>query len=211
MRPYFKNAKERLEILSPYFVPGRKGVARLAEFVKKGIKVRVMTNSLASTDGVLAQSGYQKHRIKLLRAGVELYELKPESYDQELKRAQYSKSGLHAKMYSFDRKAIFIGSFNMDQRSANINTEIGIVYEVPKLASDITTRIEEGTTEKAYKLELVTVPPNKDDSFPTEDYRVEWISQEDGKEVRYTKDPHTNGWNRFVVWFYSILPIESQL
>jgi len=211
VRPYRENIKEYLEILSPYFVPGKKGVAHLAELVKKGVKVRVITNSLASTDGVLAQSGYQKYRLKLLRAGVELYELKSGSYNKELKRAKHSKSGLHAKLYSFDRKAIFIGSFNLDQRSANINTEAGIVYEVPKFALDIINRLDKGKDDKAYKLELITAPPNKDDSFPTEDYRVEWVSQEDGKEVRYTQDPHTTGWNRFVVWFYGILPIESQL
>jgi len=209
--PYFRNVKESLEILSPYFVPGKKGVALLTDLVKKGIKVRVITNSLSSTDGVLAQSGYQKHRIKLLRAGVELYELKPNAVKKSLRRSKHAKSGLHAKVYNFDRKAIFIGSFNLDQRSSNINTEVGVVYKIPELAFTAASRLKKGAENSAYKLELITEPPNKNDSFPTEDYRVEWVSNEDGKEVRYTKDPHTNGWDRFVVWFYGILPIESQL
>jgi len=209
--PYFRNVNERLEILSPYFVPGKRGVTFLSDLVKKGIKVRVITNSLASTDGVLAQSGYQKYRIKLLRAGVELYELKPNAVKKSLRRSKHAKSGLHAKVYDFDRKAVFIGSFNLDQRSSNINTEVGVVYKIPELAGEVASRLEKGVETSAYKVELITLPPNKNDSFPTEDFRVEWVSQENGKEIRYTKDPNTSGWDRFVVWFYGILPVESQL
>lgn len=85
----------------------------------------------------MAQSGYARHRIELLKGGIELYELKTDSKtkaSRSLRRGAKAKSGLHAKTYIFDREEVFIGSFNFDKRSANINAEVGIIYQIPEMA-----------------------------------------------------------------------------
>ncbi len=114
LKSYLKSEIEEVshtfELISPYFVPGSKGIWFLTEMVKRGIKVRVVTNSLSSTDGVIAQSGYSRSRIKLLAGGVELYELKADSRtkaSKSLRRGRKAKSGLHAKVYVFDVGIIY--------------------------------------------------------------------------------------------------------
>jgi len=120
LEPYVKKINKSFEIISPYFVPGEAGVAYLTDMVKKGVKVTVLTNSLSSTDGLMAQSGYSRRRYDLLEGGVKLYELKTKTHhkvSKSLRRGEKAKSALHAKTYIFDRKQVFIGSFNFDQRS----------------------------------------------------------------------------------------------
>lgn len=205
MRPYLENTAGTFEMISPYFVPGSEGTEYLSGLVNKGIKVRVITNSLSSTDSILAQSGYSRQRTELLKAGVELYELKADSKtkaSKSLRRSEKAKSGLHSKIYIFDRKAIFIGSFNFDKRSANINSEVGIVYEVLEMADLIAVTVfDEKLSEETFKVE-----------FADEDQdEIVWVEMKEGKEIRHTNDPETSWWRRFNENIYSILPIESQL
>jgi len=214
MKPHLENAQESVELISPYFVPGDTGTEYLVGLVKKGIKVRVITNSLSSTDGVMAQSGYVNHRIDLLDGGVELYELKTEyktKASKSLRRSAKAKSGLHAKTYIFDRKEIFIGSFNFDQRSANINSEVGVVYQVPELANFLASTVFDlDINKECYKVELLV--ENEDiDGIEVEVKKVVWIDTKDGKQIRYTADPETSIWRRISEDLLSILPIESQL
>ena len=205
MKPYLEDVTISFELVSPYFVPGKDGVQYLAGLVEKGIKVRVLTNSLSSTDGIMAQSGYSRHRRRLLEGGVEIYELKADSKtkaSRSLRRSGKAKSGLHAKTYIFDRESIFIGSFNFDQRSANINSEVGIVYEIPEMAELIGTSVfEKSLREHTFRVELSDTNPGK----------IEWVEYKDGVEMRHSKDPYTSGWRRFNESIFSILPIESQL
>jgi len=205
MKPYLDAVNSSLELVSPYFVPGKDGVAYLTGLVDKGIKVRVLTNSLSSTDGILAQSGYSRHRRKLLEGGVKIYELKADSKtkaSRSLRRSGKAKSGLHAKTYIFDRKNIFIGSFNFDQRSANINSEVGIVYEIPEMADLLGRSVfDESLDEHTFRVELSVTNPGK----------IEWVEHRNGVEIRHSKDPYTSGWRRFNESVFSILPIESQL
>jgi len=218
LKPNIEEVSHTFELISPYFVPGSKGIRFLTEMVKQGIKVRVVTNSLSSTDGVLAQSGYSRSRIRLLEGGVELYELRADTKtkaSKSLRRGDKAKSGLHAKVYVFDRKKVFIGSFNFDPRSININTEVGVLYKIPDMAEFIATNVfDEGVKEKTYKLVLEVEESDDtdiDSDFDTEQYNVVWIGYKDGKEVRYYTDPETSVWRRFIENIYSILPIESQL
>ena len=215
LSPHFEKATKSLELISPYFVPGDDGTKYLTDRVKKGIKVRVITNSLSSTDGVLAQSGYARHRIELLKGGVELYELKANTKTEasrSLRRSAKAKSGLHAKIYILDRKEIFIGSFNFDQRSANINSEVGIVYQIPEMAQMFGKAVfDTELDELAYRVELIVKHEKDEDGFDEVTESVVWIETRDGKEYRYEKDPDTGGWRRFNEDFFSILPIESQL
>ncbi len=214
MAPYLERATKSFELISPYFVPGDQGTEYLVGLVKKGIKVRVITNSLSSTDGIMAQSGYARHRIELLKGGVELYELKTDTKtkaSRSLRRGAKAKSGLHAKTYIFDREEVFIGSFNFDQRSANINTEVGIIYEVPEMAQLIAkSAFDTAVNEYTYRVELV-IEHEKVDGIDVEQEKVVWVETKDDKEYRYTTEPETSGWRRFNEDVYSILPIESEL
>ena len=214
MRPHVEKIEDTLELISPYFVPGVEGRERLIEMVNRGIKVRVITNSLASTDGVMAQSGYARHRIELLKGGVELYELKPKAKSKasrSLRRSAEAKSALHAKTYIFDRNEVYIGSFNFDPRSAKINTELGVICEVPEMAEYIATEMfDKNIREAAYKIELVI--ENEDvDGIQVAQEKVVWVEAVDGEEIRHMVQPETSAWRRFNIKIYSLLPIESQL
>ena len=214
MRPHIEKIENTLELISPYFVPGVPGREYLSDMVKRGVKVRVITNSLASTDGIMAQSGYARHRIELLKGGVELYELKPRAKSKasrSLRHSAEAKSALHAKTYIFDREEVYIGSFNFDPRSANINTELGVICEVPEMAEYIATQLfDNNVKESAYKVVLII--ENEDvDGIQIAQEKVVWIETVDGKEVRHMTQPETSAWRRFNLNMYSILPIESQL
>lgn len=202
LRPHINKIENTFELISPYFVPGDAGSKFLGDLVKKGVKVRVLTNSLASTDGIMAQSGYARQRYNLLKKGVELYELKPKAKSKasrSLKRSAKAKSGLHTKTYIFDRKEIFIGSFNFDPRSAQINTELGIVSEIPEMAKYVASELFDGNAESfAYRVIL-------------DNDEVTWIDTVGETETRYTHQPETSAWRRFNLNLYSLLPIESQL
>jgi len=215
MKPHIDKATKTFELVSPYFVPGDEGTEYLISLVKKGLIVRVITNSLSSTDGVMAQSGYARQRIELLKGGIELYELKADTKtkaSRSLRHSANAKSGLHAKIYTFDREEVFIGSFNFDQRSANINTEVGIIYQIPGMAKFIGDNFfDVDINEFTYKVELVIEHGEDADGFDEVQETVIWVEKKDGKEYRYTKDPGTSGWRRFNEDVFSILPIESQL
>jgi putative cardiolipin synthase len=200
LKPHIDSVSKSFEFVSPYFVPNDKEVNDLIAMVKRGVKVRVVTNSLSSTDGVMAQSGYAHHRKRLLKGGVELYEQKATTKDKVKSYNAKANSALHAKIYIFDRKEILIGSYNFDQRSRNINTEIGVIYKIEKMANSFAEAIfDGGLMEELYKVEL------------GEQETLEWISIKEKKTHRHTYEPNTSFWRRLKQGFFSILPIESQL
>ena len=202
LKPHVDKISNSLELISPYFVPGDIGTKHLTAMVDKGIKVRVLTNSLSSTDGIMAQSGYARHRYNLIKGGVELYELKAKAKSKasrSLRRSAEAKSALHAKTYIFDRKEVYIGSFNFDPRSARINTELGVVCEIPSMAEFIASELfNQNIDEIAYKVVL-------------QDDNVVWIDTNDGQQTIHTSQPETSFWRRLNLIIYSWLPIESQL
>ena len=126
LRDVVAKTKRELFLVSPYFVPGKQGVDLLAGVHQRGVRVVVITNSLASTDGVMVHSKYQLYRKPLLEAGIELYEIKPTAGALRERRADSFRgpsgsgsAGLHAKTFAFDRRIGFIGSYNLDPRSSN--------------------------------------------------------------------------------------------
>ena len=207
LAPYMDGVKKELIIFSPYFVPGKPGTAFLVQLAQLGIRVRILTNSLASNDVAIVHAGYQKYRKALLRGGVELYELNKKLSREERKkikgRSGSTKASLHAKSFVFDRKQVFIGSLNLDPRATEHNTEIGVVLEVPEIAEDMAQWFEENVEQLAFRLEL---KKNENGSE-----RLFWHGWEDGKQVVYTQEPHAGFWRRFGVSFMSMFPIESQL
>jgi putative cardiolipin synthase len=177
-------------------------VARVAE----GLKVRILTNSLEANDVPMVHAGYMRYRKDLLAGGVELYEYRVVG-SKEMRKKQARKGGigasgasLHAKFFGFDQRYLFIGSFNLDARSVEINTELGAYFESTALASRLSRRFDEDILDMAYKVGL------------EEGSKLVWISLNDnGREVRVYKEPDTTGWKRFSTRFLSLIVPESQL
>ena len=190
-----------LDLVSPYFVPGTEGTAALEALAKNGVKVRILTNSLAANDEKSVHAGYAKRRASLLRAGVQLFELKPTaaqaSAESRVRFGVSSSAGLHAKTFAVDRKRIFVGSFNFDQRSALLNTEMGFVIESPLLAERLAAFFDTNASLAAYEVRLM--PDGR---------HLEWIEQTSTGTKRYDTDPGTSWFLRMKVDMLSILPIE---
>jgi putative cardiolipin synthase len=213
LRPYVVEGIDRhLLIFSPYFVPGEEGVEALTALAKRGVRVRVVTNSLASTDVGIVHSGYAPYRVPLLRGGVELYELKPDaeapSARKLLNLPGSSGASLHSKTSVLDREVLFVGSPNLDPRSGKLNTELGILFMSEPLASAVAEWFEVHASEVAYRLSL-------DESHCGSEGRCDegilWTTIEGGEEVVYRQEPKTGAVTRFIVALLSLLPIEGQL
>ncbi len=193
--------QKTLDLVSPYFVPGADGTSSLAALAKSGVKVRILTNSLAASDEKSVHAGYAKRRQDLLLAGVQLYELKPTAAQGlrkgEARFGSSSSAGLHAKTFAVDRSRIFVGSFNFDQRSALLNTEMGLVIESPVLAQRLGQFFDTDVAMTAYEVVLAEDGRN-----------LEWIEQTPSGSKRYDTDPDTSWLLRRQVDFLSILPIE---
>lgn len=200
--------KQEMLIISPYFVPGEREVAWIRKQTERGVRVTVLTNSLAATDVGAVHAGYQRYRKGLLAAGVRLYELKPVATDgaAENKKLMFgsSKASLHAKTYVFDRQSIFIGSMNLDPRSSNLNTEIGVLCESEIAAGEVIDEVEPKLDRIAWRLEQ-----RADANGNT---RIVWIeTAADGTAIELDKEPGVSVLRRIGIWFLSLLPIESQL
>jgi len=200
--------RQELLIVSPYFVPGEEGVAWLRGLVTRGVRVTVLTNSLAATDVGAVHSGYQRYREALLDGGVVLYELKPHavrpaSTEKNPKGYGSSRASLHAKTFVFDRSAVFIGSLNLDPRSVRLNTEIGVVCESAPLAEEISGPLERNLDTIAWRLERVVDASGS--------AHIEWVETSAAGERRYVEEPEVGAMRRLSVWFLGLLPIESQL
>ncbi|MDR5752962.1 MULTISPECIES: phospholipase D family protein [unclassified Caballeronia] len=194
-------------VVSPYFVPQKEGVAWLAGMTARGVRVTVLTNSLAATDVSAVHAGYQRYRRDLLEAGVRLYELKPVAGSQSTEKKSTfgsSKASLHAKTYVFDRTGIFIGSMNLDPRSVELNTEIGVYCESPQAAGEVVDGIGKNLDRVAWRLELRGDPQGGS--------HIVWIdTAADGTVTELDKEPDVSAMRRTGIWFLGLLPIESQL
>jgi len=176
------SANQELIIISPYFVPGKDGVALLRMLIGRGVHIRILTNSLATTDSPLVHIGYSRYRVELLKMGVDLRELRPKL---GMKRPRFhpfrgSNASLHAKALVIDQKIVFIGSLNMDERSYRINSELGLVIRSTEIARQVTNLLDDISTDGSYKLQLV----GRGD-------RIEWSSGEPGAMKTWHKDPET--------------------
>ena len=183
-----RSAKQELIVISPYFVPGQDGVALFAKLVGEGVHIRILTNSLASTDSPLVHNGYSHYRVALLKLGIELSEVRPKLGQ---KRARFhpfrsSTASLHAKALVIDQKTVFIGSMNMDARSAYTNSELGLVIRSAEIARQVTSLLDDISADGSYRLRLL------DHSD-----QIEWSSGEAGSEKTWFTDPETTRLQRF--------------
>jgi len=200
-----KTLEKELLIESAYFVIRERGIQVAKKLHERGVRVRILTNSLASNDVLPAHAGYAKGRKKLIESGAEIYELRPDSIsgtvkDKKLLSVGKSKAALHTKAIVFDRESVFIGSYNLDPRAAEINTEMGLYVESPELARQVIAYMDEGVLpQNSYRVEL------------DEDGDLVWITEKEGEEVRYIWEPESTFWQRFMSGFIKMLPIEDQL
>jgi putative cardiolipin synthase len=194
-------------IVSPYFVPGKKGVAWVRKQTALGVRVTILTNSLAATDVPAVHAAYQRYRKALLDAGAHLYELKPVASDDSRATKKSllgsSKASLHAKTYVFDKSSIFIGSMNLDPRSISLNTEIGVYCESDELAAQVVNALEPKLDQIAWRLEERPVANGNT--------RIVWIdTTANGAHMQFD-EPGVSALKRAGIWFLGLLPIESQL
>ena len=189
-------ARATLNIVSPYFVPGEEGVARLCGLVAAGATVKVLTNSLASTDVAAVHGGYAKYRAALIAGGVHLYELRPGARRSRFSPFGSSQASLHTKAYTLDGRAGFVGSYNFDPRSRSINTEMGLLFENEELAREIDdVFVREIAPDSAYAVAL-------------EGGRLVWRAG--GAEWRGL-EPDATWTRRAVAWAMRWLPFEAQM
>jgi len=197
--------QNELIIVSPYFVPGPEFTQYLVDTVKRGVRVRILTNSLEANDVSLVHAGYMRYRKDLVAGGIELYELRATGTRKMRKqlsrenRLGSSHSSLHAKIFGFDRRYLFIGSFNVDARSVALNAELGAYFESIPHATKLSGIFDGVLNRLAYRVLL-------DDSG-----KLEWLTLVEGEEVRVSKEPDTSWWRRVSTRFLSWVVPESQL
>jgi cardiolipin synthase C len=211
LRALMEKAQTELMLVSPYFVPDDENEKWLTTMVRRGVKVRVLTNSFAATDVAAVHAGYAPRRKSLLRAGVELWELKATAANAELARSRSSqrsmfsssRASLHAKAYVVDRRTLFVGSINLDPRSIKLNTEMGVVLDSPALARQLVEDIDRRLIDIAYRVELKKTDTGAES--------LTWTTRDNGKEVTYDTEPGMNVWQHMGIGILQVLPVEDQL
>jgi putative cardiolipin synthase len=196
-----RSAESEVIVVSPYFVPRKSGVEGFSALQKSGVDVTILTNSLAANNQFTVHAGYAPSRKALLESGVKLFEVRP---DADVSGAEFvalsgATATLHTKAFIVDRKSVFIGSFNFDPRSININTEMGVIIHDPKLGEFFVTSLEAGLSQETYEV------------FLNERKQLRWRTYNDGQEVIFDKEPETTWGDRFKVGVVRILPVRGQL
>lgn len=191
------SARKEIMIMTPYLVPREQGMAVLTALRERGLRVRILTNSLAATDVVAVHGGYRRYRRRLLELGVELYEYRPTGFwGRRLRRfirGGHMRASLHAKTFIVDDHLLLIGSANLDPRSHNLNLELGVAIDSAPLAGEIRTCFEDAVmTVNAWRLGL-------------EDGRVVW----EGEGRR--QEPEAGWGRRLLSRLLGYLPLEAQL
>lgn len=189
-------------IESAYFILGDdqfEGVARLRE---RGVSVAALTNSLASNDLTTNHSGYARRRGEMLAHGLELHELRPDAAACAvwIDKAGYCGAGLvslHAKSVVFDRRTLYVGSFNVNLRSIYLNGETALIIHSPVLAERV-----------ARDIELAMAPQNSWRVTQDAEGRLRWSTN---GATAWTHEPQTGGWRRFKSGLFSLLPLEKYL
>jgi len=202
--------QSELLMITAYLIPGDEGMQIFRDLRSRDVRVAILTNSLVSSAVLLAHSGYMSYRVPLLEDGVELYEIRAElgnshGSGQTAAMSRHGTYSLHAKMFVFDRKRIFVGSMNFDQRSMHLNTEIGLLIDSEELAQELVRRFE-AMAQPANAYELL-LQPNRSGGGQ----HVIWRTLEDDQMVDYQKEPSRSGWQKFKVNILSLLPLDDEL
>jgi putative cardiolipin synthase len=192
-------AESEVIVINPYFIPRASGLEFWRSVVDKGVQVTVLTNSLASTNHVAVHSSYAGYRKRLLEAGVDLYEARANATAVNPQTGERLESlTLHTKLLAIDGRYLFVGSLNLDPRAIDINTEMGVLIDSPKMVAPLVERVRARLANVSYKLEL-------DDRG-----KLRWHGIVDGAPVVETHEPLAGTWLRFSAWLQKAAP-ESQL
>jgi len=193
-----ESATRDVFIISPYFVPGDRGVAQLAALTARGVKVTVLTNSLAATDVAAVHSGYARYREALLRAGIALFELRPDAKTR-LRLFGSSTASLHTKAFTVDDRIAFVGSFNFDPRSVSLNSEMGLFFEHPALLASLRAR------------GMAQTGPGNSFRVTLDQGRLRWQSDASAGGRVWCREPEASIGRRLLAACLRYLPITSQL
>lgn len=205
LREILSAPQHSVDLISPYFVPTKAGVEAFSKLEEEGVRVRILTNAMEATDVVAVHAGYARYRQPLLKRGVELFEMRQQTGNDKPKEkaGPFGSSGtsLHAKTFAVDGQRVFVGSFNFDPRSAQLNTELGFVIESRPMAATLTAAFENEVVQQAYQLKL------------DENGELIWLEQgADSNTPRvWRHEPYSPLWKRLYVRFLALLPIESLL
>ena len=196
----FRAATDEIIIVTPYYIPQKAGAELVEELLAKGVRVIIVTNSLASTNHVPVHSGYARYRKRLLRAGAEFYEVRVDATPEENAWGYSPESvTLHSKATVIDRETIFIGSLNFDPRSIFINTEMGLFIESEEAGKAFTENMIEELSRITWRVDL------------DEKGKLRWTFDYGDEHIVVNREPQASLWRRIQVGFYRLLPIESQL
>lgn len=190
-------AKREVVLISPYFVPGKRGVEVAKCLQDRGVRLRVLTNSLAATDAPIVHVGYAKYRGALIDDGVELYELRPTLGDRPKMIGTFrsSQASLHVKSIVVDRTTLFVGSMNIDPRSIGLNTETGLIIRSPVLSDAVAKLFDESVRDSAYRV-------TRDEGH------LRWTTHENGKEVVVDHEPEVGLGRR--TWIQMLAPFTPE-
>ncbi|MES2071280.1 MAG: phospholipase D family protein [Pseudomonadota bacterium] len=192
-------ARQQAWIVSPYFIPGERGVAMMRQAHEYNVQIVLITNSLGSTDEPLAQYGYLHYRKAMLQAGVQIHELSPTLSRERRRLGRFggSQGSLHVKTAIVDRKKLYMGSMNLDERSASKNTEIGVFIDSPELCEQLLALMDRGSL---YQLRLAA---NGED--------IEWLVRNEDGDIVHAVEPEVYWWRRLKIWLLGPLVPESEL
>jgi putative cardiolipin synthase len=196
----FRLAQQEVLIVTPYFIPSKTGSQLIQELVGRGVRVVIVTNSLASTNHVPVHAHYAKYRKQLLRAGAELWEIRAKNPGETTQWGYRPELvTLHSKATAIDRSTVFVGSINFDPRSLRVNTEMGLFLESRELGHVFTANLFLDLRRVAYRVEL------------DERGNLRWIYEHGAKREVVTREPETGWGRRMAARIYRLLPIEGQL
>ena len=201
-------SRTELIVVTPYFIPAPEEMQLLKDSRARDLHVRLLTNSMESAQELSAHSGYMHYRKVLLREGVELHEIRAmlgstRGSGQSKAISRHGNFGLHAKMFVFDRRRVFIGSMNFDQRSRRLNTEVGVIIDSRELSQQAAERFEAMVKpENAYAVELKSGGKRE---------RLVWHTVKDGQPVDYDSEPVQNAWRKIEAKALTLVPLDSEL
>lgn len=201
LRTLLGRPSKQLTIISSYFVPTKDGVDTLVQLADSGVKIKILTNSFDATDVTAVHSGYSQWRPKMLRAGIKIYELKSTASEEQRenklwKARSQSSTSLHAKTFAVDDHQVFIGSYNVDPRSANINTEMGVIINDDELARQLHEALDDDLLNQAYEVKIL------------EGGELQWHTIVDGKPIIYGAEPKVDIADHAWLTVMSWLPID---
>jgi len=204
------SVQAELLIITPYFIPTNEELKVLQDLRVRNARVQLITNSLKSTSDIVAQAAYSNYREGLLKSGIDIYEIRAllgntRGSGQTARISRYGNFGLHAKLFVFDRKKIFVGSMNYDHRSKRLNTEIGLIIDSAELAQQTVIRFDAmSQPANSYALALRSSGGGRGP-------QIVWHTEENGTGVDYFQEPARSGWQRLKRKMLSTLPIDREL